>query len=225
MDAFRGQLPVHEEQTRLRIGRIPYANLFPIYSMLEKIGEPHPYEFITGVPSAVNRLLREGLIDVSPSSSIEYLRRRDEYVLIDNHSISSFGPIGSILLFSKRPIETLGGLTILTTSQSETSIALLGIILSKFYDLSCPLKPADEPLAGGLASSSAYLLIGDDALREALKWPRLYIYDLGDIWYRHTGLPFVFALWIARKSCPADSPLLFAQLDRDLDAAQDRALR
>lgn len=208
---------------RLRIGRIRYANLFPIFYMLERSPDRKSYEFVDGVPSVVNRLLREGDIVISPSSSIEYLRHREQYTVLDGHSISSAGPIGSILLFSRRPIETLNGLVVLTSSQSETSVALLGIVLKKFYDLDCTLKTASEPLGKAIETHTAYLLIGDDALREALRWPKLFIYDLGDIWYKNTGLPFVFALWIARNDWSREEPRLFDRFRKDLDAAKSAA--
>lgn len=209
----------------LRIGKINYANLFPIFYTLEKSADCSAYEFIEGVPSVVNKLLREGKIDISPSSSIEYLRHKDKYVIFEGHSISSLGPVGSILLFSRRTMETLDGLTILTSSQSETSVALLNIILKRFFGFTCPLKSSGEPLSQALESHSAYLLIGDDALREALRWPKLYIYDLGDLWYKQTGLPFVFALWIARKGFCTNEPLLCERFKKDLDAAKTQALK
>ncbi|MDA8077481.1 MAG: menaquinone biosynthesis protein [Nitrospiraceae bacterium] len=210
---------------KLRIGRFSYSNLFPIFYMLDREADCSLYEFIEGVPSELNRKIRQGEIDVSPSSSIEYLRNQDLYDLIPNHSISSRGPVGSIFLFSKRPIEALDGLTVLTTSQSETSVALLRIILTKFYDISCRLMPTAEPISTALRSHEAYLLIGDDALTEALKWPKLHIYDLGDLWYKNTGLPSVFALWIVRRLCCSDRPGLVERFRTDLDLAKDRALR
>ncbi len=209
----------------MRIGKINYANLFPIFYALTKEVDCKEYEFVEGVPSEVNDLLREGAVQISPSSSVEYLRREDIYTILDGHSISSSGPIGSILLFSKRPIETLDGLTVLTSSQSETSVALLDIILRIFYDLRCPLLSTAAPLPKAMESHSAYLLIGDDALREALRWPRLYIYDLGDIWHKNTGLPFVFALWIARKDFCEREPRMFERFRNDLDAAKKAALK
>lgn len=209
----------------LRIGRIRYSNLFPIFFMLEKNADCSAYEFVEGVPSVVNRLLREGEIDISPSSSIEYLRNEEKYTVLDGHSISSAGPVGSILLFSRRPIETLNGLIVLASSQSETSVALLEIVLNKFYDLDCPLKSTSEPLEKAIETHTAYLLIGDDALREALKWPKLYIYDLGDIWHKNTGLPFVFALWIVRNDWSMKEPALFERFRKDLDAAKVGALK
>lgn len=213
------------KQGPLRIGKINYANLFPLFFMLEKMAGSSAYEFTEGVPSVVNRLLREGKIDASPSSSIEYLRREASYTLLEGHSISSFGPIRSILLFSTTPIEALDGLTVLTTSQSETSRALLDIILRKFYGFDCLLKSSHEPLPEAIKSYPAYLLIGDDAMREARRQQGLHVYDLADIWYRKTGLPFVFALWIARKDCCMNAPLLLERFRKDLDEAKDRALK
>ena len=209
---------------RLLIGEIPYANLFPIFYMLKRASDLSGYEFIEGPPSDLNRQLREGRIDVSPSSSIEYLRHPDKYELIENHSISSTGPVGSILLFSKKPIETLGGLAVLTSSQSETSVALVQIVLNKFYELDCSFQSSSLQLKDALGSSAAYLLIGDEALREAIKWPGLYIYDIGELWYKHTGLPFTFALWIANKDSCAGKSELYRKFIDDLNRAKTSAL-
>ena len=208
----------------LRIGEIPFANLFPIFYMLKTGSELSGYEFIEGVPSDLNRKIREGLIDISPSSSIEYLRHPDRYELIENHSISSKGPVGSILLFSKKTIETLDGAAVLTSSQSETSVALIQVVLKKFYGLDCRFQSSDRSLKDALQSESAYLLIGDEALREALQWPGIHIYDIGDLWYRHTGMPFTFALWIARKDCCTAKNTLYNRFISDLNKAKLSAL-
>jgi chorismate dehydratase len=213
------------EKQKLIIGRIPYANLFPIFYMLEKTCDCASYEFVEGVPSELNKKIREGLIDISPSSSIEYLRNSDKYDLIENHSISSKGPVGSILLFSRRTIETLNGLTVFTSSQSETSTALLKIILEKFYQIECRLKSTGEPLEKAIDSHAAYLSIGDEALVEALKWPELYIYDLGELWWKNTGLPFSFALWLVRKDFCSEKKELFERFRKNLDNAKLGSLK
>ncbi len=213
------------KKEKLKIGIIQYANLFPIFYMLGKEADVSPYEFVGGVPSELNRKLRGGEIDISPSSSIEYLRHEELYSFFENHSISSKGPVRSIILFSKKKIEDLEGVPVLTTSQSETSVALLRIVLKKFYARECPLVSSSEPLGKGLESSEAYLLIGDQALREALNWKDLHKYDLGELWYRHTGLPMTFALWIVRKDCCGSDPALLRQFRDDLDRAKNSALR
>ncbi|MEK6527707.1 MAG: MqnA/MqnD/SBP family protein, partial [Nitrospirota bacterium] len=92
---------------KLLIGKIPYANLFPVFYYLENKCSHSNYKFVSGVPSGLNKLLRNGKIDISPSSSIEFLKYKDKYSIIPWLSVSSSGPIGSIFLFSTLPIESL----------------------------------------------------------------------------------------------------------------------
>jgi len=216
---------------KLKIGRIPYANLFPIFYMLEKECDCSSYEFIEGVPSSVNLMLRDGKVDVSSSSSIEYLRNRDKYTFIEGHSISSIGPVGSIILFSRKPIEALDGYIILTSSQSATSVALLEIILAKSFKVKCNLKPAKLTQGSVPSDIEAYLLIGDDALK-AVKYYRtkivkkpFFIYDLGELWHKYTGLPFTFALWIYRKSLRKEKMDLLEKFKNDLNKAKELAFK
>jgi chorismate dehydratase len=209
---------------KLRIGRFSYSNLFPIFYMLEHTCDCSGYEFIEGVPSELNRMLRAGEIDISPSSSIEYLRAPDMYDYVMGHSVSSRGPVGSILLFSKKPLEALDGSTIMMTSQSDTSVVMLQIILSKFYGLSCSYRITADPLEKVIRSNDAYLLIGDDALSEALKWPEMHIYDLGMIWTKETGLPFIYALWLIRKENMIRQRDAAEKFIRDLGRAKLAAL-
>lgn len=209
---------------KLRVGKIPYLNLFPIYHFIQTLSDCSEYRFIEGVPSALNQMLREGEIDISPSSSIEYIRNPHLYELIEGHSISCSGCIGSILLFSKKPIEELHGCKIYVTSQSETSIALLKIVLSKFCNIDCKLLVTDRPQE---SKGDAFFLIGDEALKINKKLSEgsqsLLVYDLGEIWAEHTNLPFVFALWIARKDASEDSfkKQLLQKFIRDLNNAKN----
>jgi chorismate dehydratase len=204
----------------ISIGRIPYINLFPIFYYLEKNSEGE-YRFVDGVPSVLNKLLRSGQLDLSPSSSIEYLRYAERYTLIPGHSISARGPVRSIILFSRVPIEELNGETILYLYHSETSIALLRIILERFHNIRARYRSSSASLTEGLQASPAYLLIGDRAMIELRNNPAPYVYDLGEIWYQKTALPFVFALWIAGRK-GKDS--LIERIKNDLDRALNLAL-
>ncbi|KJU82470.1 protein containing DUF178 [Candidatus Magnetobacterium bavaricum] len=173
------------------------------------------------MPSQVNALMRQGLIDVGPASSIEYLRHPHLYDLIPGHCISARGQVMSIILFSTVEIQRLDGATILTTTQAETSTALLSIILREFYGLDCRFLSSDVSLLEGLSRHPAYLLIGDNALIEVQRRGQLYAYDLGSIWYEQTGESFVFALWFAQKGFNA---ALIEGLRHDLDLARADAM-
>lgn len=208
------------KRTKLRVGRIPYANLFPIFYYLETKCDTSQYTFIRGVPSRLNKMLRTGEIDMSPSSSIEFLKYKKRYRILPWLSISSAGPIKSILLFSRLPIEDLGGGTIAVTSESATSTALLKIILKEFLSLKCRFKVITlRSVAGILKSFPAVLHIGDTAMMEAKKLSAVsghFIYDLGDLWDKYTGLPFVYALWVVRKKSLHEKSELIKQLSVDL---------
>ena len=194
---------------RLCIGQIDYANCFPIFSALQKNCDCSSYRFVKGTPSVLNRKLLSGDIDLCPSSSIAYARSAETLRLIPDLSISSVGPVKSVKLFSCVPLEKLDHSPIGLTVESETSVALLKIILQKFYRYANECIPVvvEDSFAPG-STFPAVLVIGDMALKWSVKFPDLYQYDLGELWFSHTGLPFVFALWMVRdevvRALPGD---------------------
>lgn len=183
----------------LRIGEIPYANLFPVFHILRERFDCTGYRFVTGVPSELNRMLREGSLDISPSSSVEYLFHRDRYDRMPSLSISSEGPVRSILLFSRYELSDLDGRRILLTSESETSVLLLRVMLEHFEGVMPRYETGAVDLGAAMRTHDASLLIGDAALRESGTRRPYFCYDLGALWWARTGLPFVYALWTLRK--------------------------
>ncbi len=199
----------------LAVGHITYANCAPFFHHLPETG--FDGRIVQGVPAQLNRLLAQGKIDVSPSSSFEYGRAWRDYLLLPDLSISSRGAVQSVLLFAPGTLESLDGQEIALTGESATSVHLLEVILREFVGVrqvraTVPETPVEELVAAGRPA----LLIGDRALRMALCAPPLHIYDLGKLWHRCTALPFVFALWILRRQiaeeCPAAVRTLLAQL-------------
>ena len=183
----------------LRIGQIEYANCTPIFSALKAYFECGNYRFVGGVPAELNAMLGRGEIDVCPSSSIEYGKHPGKYFLLPDISISAVGPVKSVLLFSRFPLEELNNRTIGLTTESETSVNLLRILLARNYGFSNVFERTPLPLPEALKTFRALLLIGDAALREGMRSSELFVYDLGELWHRFTGLPFVFALWMVTR--------------------------
>ncbi len=191
----------------LRIGQISYANCVPIFSTLRDRYDCADYQFIEGVPAELNRKLLAGEIDLCPSSSILYARHAEELLLLPDLSISSEGPVGSVLLFSRTPLSKLDRAYIALTSESETSAALLRILLKKYLGFSNSFVDVAPPdLLQAFTSCPAVLVIGDTALRWKGDLPHRYRYDLGELWQRYSGLPFVFALWMIRGETVARAP-------------------
>lgn len=183
----------------LRIGRIDYANCTPIFHGLQELATGEEYQYIGGVPSRLNAQLAAGEIDACPSSSIEYALHSERYLILPDISISSIGAVGSVLLFSRIPIEDLHGQTILLSSESATSVNLLRILVKKRFDCTCNFLVSTLPLDKALQEAAAMLLIGDAALRASILESELHVYDLGELWHEWTGLPFVFALWLCNR--------------------------
>ncbi len=200
----------------LRIGRIAYLNVAPYFHYLREKG--FSGEIVAGVPSELNTMLARGAIDACPSSSFEYGLHSADYYLLPGHSISSIGPVHSVLLFTPGPLNEMSGSQIAITGESATSINLLKILLKEFCGIEdvtfeVPDGMVEELLRAGRSS----LLIGDRALSAARNCPAGFqVTDLGALWYHFTGLPFVFALWILRReavnACPDEICMLAGQL-------------
>ncbi|MCK4910644.1 MAG: menaquinone biosynthesis protein [Thermodesulfovibrionales bacterium] len=227
---------------RLRIGKISFLNILPIFKVLEGECYCPEYEYVEGYPTELNQMLRQGEIDISPSSSVEYLMDKESYHFLEGHSISARGPVRSILLFSSLPIERLGGHEITATHQSATSVSLLKIILAKFYGLDFRIKVTDTPIEEAIKKHSAYLAIGDEALKlsrtsldikttskempcklQSINQQPFHVYDLSELWHRHTGLPMVFALWILKRETFKNREGEVEGFRATLDAARKKA--
>jgi chorismate dehydratase len=206
----------------LSIGHIQYANCTPIFSALSSHFDCTGYRFVDGVPAQLNAMLRAGQLDLSPSSSIEYATAHEQYCLLPQLSISAIGPVKSVFLFSLVPVEELDGCSIGLSAESDTSVNLLKVLLARKYGLHNSFERTSLPLAEALASYPALLLIGDAALKGAAAGS-CRCYDLGELWHSFTGLPFVFALWIARREAARAKPAELSALCRDLIAAKHLA--
>lgn len=207
----------------IKIGRIKYANCTPIFTALASSFDCTGYRFVDGVPARLNAMLRGGEIDLSPSSSIEYATAHEQYLLLPELSISAVGPVKSVFLFSRVPVEELDGACIGLTAESDTSVNLLKVLLARKYGFRNSFERTTLPLSQALERFPGLLLIGDAALKGAACGADCHCYDLGQLWHEFTGLPFVFALWIVRRDAALHKHAELAALARDLVAAKNLA--
>jgi chorismate dehydratase len=161
----------------IRLGRISYLNMAPVFYGLEA-----DVEQVEGVPTALTQMLLEGDIDIAPIPSIEYARYADRFRILPRMCVSSEGAVDSIQLVTKIPFGQIRSVAV--THESATSVVLVRILLPN-----AKLVPLDF-------DADAKLLIGDAALRSAFEDPTPH-YDLGRLWLERTGLPMVFAVWAA----------------------------
>src|SRR5512143_3419377 len=148
----------------LKLGHIIYSNCFPPHAgiVLQKI--TFPFKLVEGIPTQLNRMLNEGSIDVSPSSSIEYAMNPGHYILLPDLSITSRTKVMSILLESTVPIEDLNDKIVALTTASATSVVLLRILLELQYDVSPRFILYEQGAEDPSGRVAAMLTIGDLAI-------------------------------------------------------------
>jgi chorismate dehydratase len=187
----------------LRLGRIPWINCYPVYAALDRGVVPLDAELITGTAADLNDLLAAGELDVSVVSAVEYARNAAAYHLLPDLAITCDGPVHSVVLLSKRPVHELDGATVLRTSSSRTSVLLLDLLCRHRWRVhprfaTVRAESTDLEALRGFPHE-AVLVIGDAALVLAAEGRYPYAADLGGAWKDWTGLPFVFAVWAARR--------------------------
>jgi predicted solute-binding protein len=278
----------------LTVGRISYINCYPVYGAIDRGILPLDGQIISGIPTALNRQMADGTLDISVVSAVEYARDADRYLLLPDLAISCDGPVRSVMLFSNFPAEELTGKTVVVSKSSMTSVALLELLFEHVWH-SKPIFTLGDAELTDIAQfddqSDARLVIGDAALvlaatgrsdvtggvekgygsatpnspppvpsslpaiigvtppnptqmvagaaggrdegrvARALRSrsscdptlvptadragaPRYqYAYDLGETWKQWTGLPFVFAVWVAQRTAKVSEALnVHAQL-------------
>jgi chorismate dehydratase len=182
------------------MGRIGYLNVLPVYHPLEAGIIPHEFEIVSGPPALLNAMMERGELHLSSGSCIEYARRPDRYLLVPDMAIGSNGPVMSVLLLSRLPVEALDGQSVCVSGESHTSAALLRLLLMR-----CGVRA--EFTSGHIAARllapeppAAFLAIGDEALRLRAHPDYPHRLDLGEAWRAWTGLPFIFGIWFISRA-------------------------
>jgi chorismate dehydratase len=207
----------------LRLGVVSFVNTLPLIEGLEKL---RGVELRTSVPSLLLDLLLAREVDAALCSSIDYQRSPEPLIVLPAGLLGCEGSTLTVRLSSREPVEHVR--EVYCDTDSHTSVALLRILLAERYGIAPRLIDYDarEQVAEGrpVESPPAVLLIGDKVVTDS---PGRDAYphqvDLGQAWSEATGLPFVFALWMARRDGDHDRlRLASAILDRARRANRGR---
>jgi chorismate dehydratase len=184
---------------RWRIGAVSYLNTRPLLLGIEQESFLKSIDLVKSYPANIAQDLLSGKIDIGlvPVAIIPQLTHPH---IISNYVIGTNGAVASVALFSQVPIDEIK--SIYLDYQSRTSVQLLKILLAQFWKKEVEFLAATEGYIDQISGTTAGLIIGDRALDNLNKFP--YMYDLGLAWKQHTGLPFVFAAWVANQPIPAE---------------------
>jgi chorismate dehydratase len=192
---------------KIRIGAVSYLNTKPLIYGLEQAPIRDEIELVEDYPSHIAAMLADDRIDIGlvPVAVIPEL---PESYIVTDFCIGCDGAVGSVAIFSESPMDEIS--TVLLDYQSRTSVMLARLLLRDFWKKNVVFADTmGEEFRHQIKGDVAGVVIGDRALRQ--KKESKYVYDLGQAWKDHTGLPFVFAAWVSNKPIPEDFITLFNQ--------------
>ncbi|MEU6980294.1 MULTISPECIES: menaquinone biosynthesis protein [unclassified Streptomyces] len=215
------------QRSRPRVGHIQFLNCLPLYWGLARTGTLLDLELTKDSPEKLSEQLVRGGLDIGPITLVEYLRNADDLVALPDIAVGCDGPVMSCVIVSQRPLDQLDGARVALGSTSRTSVRLAQLLLAERYGVRPDYYTCPPDLGLMMQEADAAVLIGDAALRASLhEAPRLglQVHDLGLMWKDWTGLPFVFAVWAARKDFLAREPETVHDVHRAFLASRDLSL-
>jgi chorismate dehydratase len=179
---------------KIRVGAVNYLNTKPLIYGFEQGLMEQEIELTVDYPAKLAQMLLDDTIDTGliPVAIIPKLK---EHYITGKYCIGCNGEVASVCVFSEVPLNQVTHL--LLDYQSRTSVALLKILLREHWHISPVLLEAATGYEAQITGTTAGLVIGDRAFKQRTR--SKYIYDLGLAWKEMTGLPFVFAAWVANK--------------------------
>jgi chorismate dehydratase len=194
----------------IRIGAVGYLNARPLTWALDRY--PDRWQMRYDLPAVCAALLHAGDVDLGLIPSIEYLHS-SEYRFVPGVGIGSRGPVASVALYTRIPLEQVTSVALDTSSR--TSVTLIRVLCRHHFGIAPQFVPHGPDLAAMTSRHDAGLLIGDPAFDVDHAALGLTKVDLGEAWTAMTGLPFVFAAWTGRAGVIGPEQVRWLQEARD----------
>lgn len=179
---------------KLSLSAVSYLNTKPLLFGLFKSPIIESIDLQLDIPAVCAQKLSLGKVDLGlvPVAVLPHLK--SPYIISD-YCIGTVGAVKTVGIFSQCPIEEITHLYL--DHHSRTSVELAKILLQEYWDVHPNYIQAKEGYQSQIKGTTAGVIIGDRAIGQEKNFR--YFYDLGEIWQKHTGLPFVFAAWVSNR--------------------------
>ncbi|TKC58611.1 radical SAM protein [Pedobacter hiemivivus] len=176
---------------KIKISAVSYTNTKPFIYGIEHSALLDQIDLSLDIPTDCAAKLIDGQVDIGliPVAAIPHVPNAN---IVADYCIGSVGAVNSVFIFSKVPVAEIK--TVRLDSHSRTSNNLAKVLL-KFHFKQAVSYVTDEPI-----DADAIVLIGDRTFGRRDDFP--FAYDMGEEWMNFTGLPFVYAAWVANKAIP-----------------------
>lgn len=199
------------------IGAVSYLNTKPlIYGLQQRLLD---CRLELDLPSRLADGLAAGALDVALIPSVEFLRG-SQFSIISDACIACRGPVRSVRVLFRRPPQQVRSLAL--DEGSRTSAVLAQVLLARKYGLRPALLPFRIDADIAAVEADAILMIGDRAMNIDTA-DYVDDWDLGEQWTLETGLPFVFAMWVAGPAI-AGQPSAASDVASALQLTRDAGL-
>jgi len=197
----------------ITIGTVGYLNALPLVHSLDQRPE---INLVRMVPAALLAGLEAGRLDIALCPVIDAQTSSQDLVIVPSGAIGSRSRTLTVRIFSKRPLDQIEYLHV--DGDSHTSVALAQVIFHRQFSRTLKISPFHDPAAmHERADLEAALLIGDKVITtepDGIRFPHQL--DLGEAWRDLTGLPFVFATWLAPAEADlGDLPHVLSEVRKD----------
>jgi chorismate dehydratase len=195
---------------KIRVAAVSYLNTKPLLYGIKRHPVINDMELVEDYPSRIAQMLIDDEVDLGliPVAAVLKL---PHWNIVSDYCIGSNGPVASVCIFSEKPMEQIE--RVYLDYQSRTSVSLARVLLKEYWKKEVAfINATSEDFRDQIKGTTAGVIIGDRALAQRQK--SNYIYDLGEAWKQHTGLPFVFAAWISNKELPAGFMKAFNEANR-----------
>ncbi|NBC05884.1 MAG: ABC transporter substrate-binding protein [Bacteroidetes bacterium] len=182
---------------KLNVTAVSYLNTKPLLYGLLNSPIANDIRLELNVPSVCAQKLRDGEADLA-LVPVAIIPEIDRPRIVSDYCIGTVGAVKTVCLYSNCPIEEAKAIYL--DHHSRTSVALTKLLLRDYWKTAPKLVPAQEGYIKQIGGRVAGLVIGDRTI--GLEKQFRYTYDLGEVWMKHTGLPFVFAAWVSNRPIP-----------------------
>jgi len=182
------------KKDKIKISAVSYLNTLPFLYGLNNSGILDNFVFELDIPSICAKKLIDDQVDIAliPVAGIPYVKNP---VFISNYCLGAYKQVKSVILFSDVPLEQIE--SVYLDYQSRTSVNLVQVLALKHWKINPKWINSFEGFETEISGRKAGVIIGDRTF--SIKKDYKYVYDLSMEWYNLTGLPFVFATWVANK--------------------------
>lgn len=176
---------------KIKISAVAYTNTKAFIYGIEHSTVLEQIDLSLDIPSDCAGKVIDGTVDLGliPVAAIPHVLNAN---IISDYCIGSVGAVNSVFIFSNVPAAEIK--TLRLDSHSRTSNNLARVLLKFYYKREVNFTTDPQ------ADTDAIVLIGDRTFGKKSEYP--YVYDMGEEWMNFTGLPFVYAAWVANKALP-----------------------